>query len=548
MIWAVPGTLCCRSSHGNSPWCHHCQNYAPIFQTTYEYYYTSSPVGSGNVGIDFTKFYDFRFATLDCEAYGDLCSEVGVQSYPTTHLYKDGVIKETIKGVKTVPQLSKIIETALEETKPGTRPKTLDLPQPGDAESPSFKAANPLNKNKNTDASDAAPTSAAKTGAAAIKATTKKATKPSTTANPDGKTVALTAEKFQSKVTMTQDLWFIKFYAPWCHHCQAMAPNWDQMAKEMKGQLNVGAVNCEAESRLCKDVGVRSYPTILLFKGAERVEYEGLRGLGDFVSYAEKAVEISSGIQDVDEESFKELEKEEEVIFVYFYDHATTSEDFMALERLPMSLIGRAKLVKTKDPKLYDRYKITTWPRLLVSREGRPTYYTPLTPKEMRDKNHVLDWMKSVWLPIVPELTASNAREIMDGKLVVLGILNRENEESFLTSQREIKAAANEWMDKQIREFQEERRELRNAKQMRIEEAEAKGDQRALKAAKAIRINMDKTEKREVTFAWCDGVFWQRWVRTTYGIDVKEGERVIINDEDVSSSSICNSCANRNRY
>jgi protein disulfide-isomerase len=95
-----------------------------------------------------------------------------------------------------------------------------------------------------------------------------------------------------------------------------------------------------------------------------------------------------------------------------------------------------------------------------------------------------------------------------------------------------MKAAANEWMDKQIREFQEERRELRNAKQMRIEEAEAKGDQRALKAAKAIRINMDKAEKREVTFAWCDGVFWQRWVRTTYGIDVKDGERVIINDED----------------
>lgn len=353
-----------------SPWCHHCQNYAPIFQTTYEYYYTSKPAVSGKEDTDFTKFYDFRFATLDCEAYGDLCSQVGVQSYPTTHLYKDGEIKETIKGVKTVPQLSKVIETALEESKPGTRPKTLDLPEPGEKESPSFKAANPLNKNKkDAGVSETVPAGAAKTGAAAVKATTKKASKPSTTANPDGKTVALTAEKFQSKVTMTQDLWFIKFYAPWCHHCQAMAPNWDQMAKEMKGQLNVGAVNCEAESRLCKDIGVRSYPTIMLFKGAERVEYEGLRGLGDFVSYAEKAVDISNGVQDVDEESFKELEKQEEVIFVYFYDHATTSEDFMALERLPMSLIGRAKLVKTKDPKLYDRYKITTWPRLLVSRE-----------------------------------------------------------------------------------------------------------------------------------------------------------------------------------
>jgi protein disulfide-isomerase len=450
-------------------------------------------------------------------------------------LYKDGEVVETMKGVKTVPSLSKTVEDALEKSVPGTRPKSLDLPEPGDKESPSFKAANPLNKDsKNADASETVKGGASKTAGAAHRAATKKGKKPTATPNPDGKSIALTPEKFQSKVTMTQDLWFIKFYAPWCHHCQAMAPNWDQMAKEMKGKLNIGEVNCEAESRLCKDVKLRGYPTILLFKGAERVEYEGLRGLGDFVQYAEKAVDISNGIQDVDEASFKELEKEEPAIFVYFYDHATTSEDFSALERLPMSLIGRAKLVKTSDPALYDRYKITTWPRLIVSREGRPTYYTPLTPKEMRDKNHVLTWMRSVWLPIVPELTASNAREIMDGKLVVLGVLNREDNEAFLASQREMKSAANEWMDKQIREFQNERQDLRDAKQLRIEEAEAKGDQRALKAAKAIRINMDKTDRREVTFAWCDGIFWQRWIRTTYGIDVKDGERVIINDEDVS--------------
>jgi protein disulfide-isomerase len=346
--------------------------------------------------------------------------------------------------------------------------------------------------------------------------------------------VSLTAETFQTLVTMTQEPWFIKFYAPWCHHCQAMATNWQQLAKEMKGRLNVGEVNCDVEARLCKDVRLRGYPTILFFKGGERVEYDGLRGLGDFIHYAEKAVDISSGVADVDTESFEALEKTEDVIFVYFYDHATTSEDFLALERLPLSLIGHAKLVKTNDPKLYKRFKITTWPRLLVSREGRPTYYTPLTPRDMRDTNQVLNWMKSVWLPIVPEMTASNAREIMDGRLVVLSILNRQDQESFNSAIREMKSAANEWMDKQIVAFQQERKELRDAKQLRIEEAEDRGDQRALRSAKSIRINMDKSDHKEVGFAWVDGVFWQRWIRTTYGVDVKDGERVLINDEDVS--------------
>ncbi|KAF7875310.1 hypothetical protein EAF04_002482 [Stromatinia cepivora] len=369
----------------------------------------------------------------------------------------------------------------------------------------------------------------------ALKATPieKKPSKPTQTANPLGTSVSLTAESFQNLVTMSQDPWFIKFYAPWCRHCQAMAPNWAQLAKEMKGKLNVGEVNCEAEARLCKDVHVRGYPTIHFFRGGERVEYEGLRGLGDFVTFANKAVDIGDGVKDIDAAEFKELEEKEDVIFVYFYDHATTSEDFAALERLTLSLIGHAKLVKTNSAALADRFKITTWPRLLVSRDGRPTYYTALAPQDMRDFRQVLHWMQSVWLPVVPELTASNSREIMDGKIVVLAILSREREGDFAMAKKELKQAALEWMDKQIINFQRERQELRDAKQLRLEEAEDRNDQRALRAAKSIRINMDKSDQKEVGFAWVDGVFWERWIRSTYGIDVKtDGEKVIINDED----------------
>ncbi|KAL8298551.1 hypothetical protein RB600_003194 [Gaeumannomyces tritici] len=569
-----------------SPYCPHCQDFAPTFQTLYEFYYTSKPEGSD---ASFTDFYDFKFATVNCIAYYDLCSTNGVTSYPTTILYKNGEAGETFRGVKNMTVLSDAVEAVLEAAKPGSRPKKLALLKPGDKESPKSDGAKPEKEaakaaSKETTGKDAsektddkpkseelkrddakkddtkkeAPakdsaakdtskkTDDAKTGFKMeiskdspylvipnpYTSKPKKENKPATEANPNGLSVSLTAETFQTLVTMTQEPWFIKFYAPWCHHCQAMATSWQQLAKEVKGRLNIGEVNCDVEARLCKDVHLRGYPTILFFKGGERVEYDGLRGLGDFIQYAEKAVDITAGVAEVNAESFEALEKKEDVIFVYFYDHATTSEDFLALERLPLSLIGHAKLVKTNDPKLYKRFKISTWPRLLVAREGRPTYYTPLTPRDMRDSNQVLRWMKSVWLPIVPEMTASNAREIMDGRLVVLSILNRKDEESFNSAIREMKSAANEWMDKQIVAFQQERKELRDAKQLRIEEAEDRGDQRALRSAKSIRINMDKSDRKEVGFAWVDGVFWQRWIRTTYGIDVKDGERVLINDED----------------
>lgn len=540
-----------------SPYCPHCQDFAPNFRTLYEFYHTEE---TPNPSKTFTEYYDWRFATLNCIAFYDLCNKNGVQNYPTTMLFVDGEKKDSWKGVKTIEFLSEQIEPVLEKYKPGSRPKKVLTPKAYDKQRPKPDGASLASIPKPSAAGEvelreagakaAAPPveelavlkgqepKADPVKAAAPAPANAKPTKPTKTPNPNGVSVPLTAESFQTQVTMTQEPWFIKFYAPWCHHCQAMAPNWVQLAKEMQGKLNVGEVNCEANKRLCKDAHLRGYPTILFFRGGERVEYDGLRGIGDFVHYAEKAVELSNGVQEVDAASLEALEAKEEVIFIYFYDHATTSEDFMALERLPLSLIGKAKLVKTNDPKLYDRYKITTWPRLLCSREGRPTYYTPLTPNEMRDTRQVLTWMKSVWLPIVPELTASNAREIMDGKIVVLGILNRQDQESFSGAIREMKSAASEWMDKQIQLFQLERQELRDAKQLRIEEAEDRGDQRALRAAKSIHVNMESADRKEVAFAWVDGVFWQRWIRTTYGIDVKDGERVIINDEDVSTDEL----------
>ena len=536
-----------------SPYCGHCKDIAPTWQTLYEFYYTTKPVPGKKGATDkdsmnsFTRYYDFNFASLDCIAYGDACSKHEVSAFPSFSLYKDGALVKKFEAHKDIENLSKFVEEHLELIRPGSRPKNgVKVPEPGATSVETEATSVPAEQEKDTKAKDAGSKKGSKPSAAAasaptgsgsapskIKATPKKK-KPSGPANPIGTSVALTQEGFQKLVTNTQDPWFIKFYAPWCHHCQALAPSWLQMAKELQGKLNVGEVNCEQEVRLCKDVRVKAYPTIHFFRGGERVEYDGLRGLGDLVSYAKKALDVGSGVQHVDEAQFKTMEETEEVIFVYFYDHATTAEDFEALERLTLSLIGHAKLVKTNDTALAERFKISTWPRLLVSRDGRVNVYEGLAPKDMRDFRQVLTWMQRVWLPIVPELTASNSREIMRGKYVVLGILSRDKMDEFILDKREIKNAALDWMEKQRHAFELERQELRDAKQLRLEEAEDRHNDGAKRNAKNTHIDIREDDKKQVGFAWVDGVFWERWIRTTYGINVKEGERVIINDEDVS--------------
>ena len=478
-------------------------------------------------------------------------------AFPSFILYKDSKFVKKYEGQKDMSGLSMFIEEVLESIRPGSRPKDgLKLPEVGASsdgagttagvsggsgeqivdEKTSGPKASEIEVLAGENATVAKDTTLPKPGMKGAK-TSKKLSKSTAIPNPAGASVPLSQESFQKLVTNTQDSWFVKFYAPWCHHCQALAPIWLQMSKELQGMLNVGEVNCETEARLCKDVRIKGYPTIHYFRGGERVEYDGLRGLGDLVSFAKKALDIGSGVTYVDASAFKVLEETEEVIFLYFYDHATTSEDFEALERLTLSLIGHAKIVKTDSAVLADRFKISTWPRLLVSRDGRPSYYNALSPKDMRDFRQVLAWMQSVWLPIVPELTASNSREIMRGKLVVLGILSRERADDFVSDKHEIKNAALEWMEKQTHAFQLERQELRDAKQNRLEEAEDRGDQRALRAAKSIQIDISEADRTQVGFAWVDGVFWERWIRSTYGIEVRNGERVIINDEDVSTTS-----------
>ncbi|EEQ91984.1 hypothetical protein RJZ56_003691 [Blastomyces dermatitidis] len=528
-----------------SPYCGYCISIAPTWQTLYEFYYSSNPLSTSTSKQtqdpvsslnSFQRFYDFNFAAIDCIANADKCRALKINAFPMFILYHKGEKMETFTGKKSMEGLSKFIEDKLEQIKPGSRPRNgLQLPKPGDTKVDTSTAPLKIGgkpEDKPEDKPQDKPS--AKSEPPEEKSQPAVPKRPSgPVPNPQGKSISLTAESFQKLVTNTHVPWFIKFYTPWCSHCQAMAASWQQMARDMKEVLNVGEVNCETERRLCKDARVGSFPTIYFFRGGERVEYNGLRGLGDLVNYAKKAVDVvGNGVQYVDADAFKKMEETEEVIFLYFFDKATTSEDFAALDRLTLSLVGRAKLVKTDSDVLAQRFRISTWPRLLVSRGGKASYYSALAPKDMRDFRQVLTWMESVWLPIVPELTAANAREILNGKYVVLGILSRLRSDEFVQDKKELKNAALEWMDKQTKLFQLERQELRDAKELRIEEAEDRNDQRALRAAKNRQITIRESDKKQVVFAWIDGIFWDRWIRTTYGIDVKNGERVIIIDED----------------
>jgi len=56
--------------------------------------------------------------------------------------------------------------------------------------------------------------------------------------------------------------WFIKFYAPWCGHCQMLAPVWEEVSGELLEEVEVGEVNCDENRALCSRFDIKYYPTI----------------------------------------------------------------------------------------------------------------------------------------------------------------------------------------------------------------------------------------------------------------------------------------------
>jgi thioredoxin domain-containing protein 5 len=84
----------------------------------------------------------------------------------------------------------------------------------------------------------------------------------------------------------------VKFFAPWCGHCKALAPTWTQFATKArldKKPYAVAEVDCTAHQKLCGANGVQGYPTVKIFNpSGEPVEYEGDRTLDDLINFADK--------------------------------------------------------------------------------------------------------------------------------------------------------------------------------------------------------------------------------------------------------------------
>lgn len=127
----------------------------------------------------------------------------------------------------------------------------------------------------------------------------------------------IVGKSFEDVVINSDKDVLVKFYAPWCGHCKALAPEYEKVAKELAGNKNLLIAEIDATENEVEQVHITGFPTIKFWAAGKKdkpIDYNGERKSEDFIKFLkEKATHpIVEGAADAKAEEKKEEKKEDE--------------------------------------------------------------------------------------------------------------------------------------------------------------------------------------------------------------------------------------------
>lgn len=131
----------------------------------------------------------------------------------------------------------------------------------------------------------------------------------------------------------TNDIVLAEFFAPWCGHCKALAPEYEEAATSLKEKnIKLAKVDCTEESDLCQQYGVEGYPTLKVFRGPENITpYKGQRKAAAITSYMIK--QSLPAVSILTKDTLEDFKKADKVVLVAYIDASdkSSNETFTAV-------------------------------------------------------------------------------------------------------------------------------------------------------------------------------------------------------------------------
>jgi thioredoxin 1 len=104
-------------------------------------------------------------------------------------------------------------------------------------------------------------------------------------------TIKVTDATFQKDVLGSDTPVVVDFWAEWCGPCRMIAPHLDAIATEMGGKVTIAKVNIDENPEIASQVGIRSIPTLMIYKGGKHVNTKvGAGSRGDLQKWIEASI------------------------------------------------------------------------------------------------------------------------------------------------------------------------------------------------------------------------------------------------------------------
>ncbi|KAF5305276.1 hypothetical protein FQA39_LY09241 [Lamprigera yunnana] len=224
--------------------------------------------------------------------------------------------------------------------------------------------------------------------------------------------LVLTNDNFKNVISKNEFV-LVEFYAPWCGHCKALAPEYVKAAKALvdKGSsIKLAKVDATEETVLAEKFEIRGYPTLKFFKKGNPTEYNGGRSSDDIVTWLEKR----TGPPAKEVKSVKEAKTiidESNVITLGFFKDQT-SEDAKVFFEVADTFDDIPFLI-TSDESLFKEYSVDSGAVILFKKfdDGKVQFEGELNVQNLKK------FLSVESLPLLVEFNHDSAQKIFGGTI-----------------------------------------------------------------------------------------------------------------------------------